>query len=85
MIQLKAFFVGGLLLAVAGGAWATAGGVDANGCHDSVKIGFHCHPQRVKSGSVGGPGESESARDKRLRRECKGRPDGGACLGYGRR
>ena len=25
-----------------------------------------------------------SARDKRLRRECKGRPNAGACLGYTR-
>lgn len=28
--------------------------------------------------------ESPAARDKRLRRECKGRPNAGACLGYTR-
>lgn len=28
--------------------------------------------------------ESPVARDKRLRRECKGRPNAGACLGYTR-
>lgn len=29
--------------------------------------------------------ESTSQRDRRLYRECKGRPDAGACLGYTRR
>jgi hypothetical protein len=28
-------------------------------------------------------GESRSQRTDRLRRECKGRPNAGACLGYG--
>lgn len=28
--------------------------------------------------------ESPAAREKRLRRECKGRPNAGACLGYTR-
>ena len=44
-----------------------------------------------KKGSVrikylGSPSEeSTSQRDRRLYRECKGRPDAGACLGYTRR
>jgi hypothetical protein len=29
--------------------------------------------------------ESPKAREQRLRRECRGRPDAGACLGYTRR
>lgn len=28
--------------------------------------------------------ESPAAREKRLRRECRGRPNAGACLGYTR-
>lgn len=31
-----------------------------------------------------GSGESKAAREKRLRRECKGRPNAGACLGLTR-
>ncbi len=31
-----------------------------------------------------GSGESKAAREKRLRRECKGRPNAGACLGMTR-
>ncbi len=30
-----------------------------------------------------GPGETRAERDKRLQRECKGRPNAGACEGYG--
>jgi hypothetical protein len=30
----------------------------------------------------GASGESTSQRDARLKRECKGRPNAGACLGY---
>ncbi|MEN9889429.1 MAG: hypothetical protein RL559_1466 [Pseudomonadota bacterium] len=29
-----------------------------------------------------GPGETPQERDKRLLRECKGRPNAGACEGY---
>lgn len=29
--------------------------------------------------------ETQRERDQRLRRECRGRPDAGACLGYARR
>lgn len=31
-----------------------------------------------------GSGESKAARERRLRRECKGRPNAGACLGMTR-
>lgn len=67
---------------------ATSGAVDESGCHDSAKKGFHCHPERAKNtggGSWAGTSStdrSQAARDKRLKRECKGRPNAGACLGY---
>lgn len=68
---------------VAGAAFATPGAVDAKGCHDSKKIGFHCHPQSAASVRGGLPGgESQAQRDKRLRRECKGQINAGACTGY---
>ena len=67
-------------------AHATPGGVDANGCHQSAKNGHHCHPERATGrGSVQTVGghETTAQRDKRLKRECKGRPNAGACLGFG--
>ena len=30
-----------------------------------------------------GPAESRAERDKRLQRECRGKPNAGACEGYG--
>ena len=73
---------------VATAALATSGAVDESGCHDSKKQGFHCHPERA-SGNVAGGGawspsqdRNQTGRDKRLKRECKGRPNAGACLGY---
>jgi hypothetical protein len=40
-------------------------------------------PRRAKF--VKGPSEeSRAERDRRLKRECKGRPNAGACLGYTR-
>lgn len=71
-----------LVLAAAGPVGATPGGVDANGCHTSKKQGHHCHPERAR-GSGGADG-TLSAREKRLLRECKGRPNSGACQGYAR-
>lgn len=67
-------------------ARATPGGVDANGCHQSAKNGHHCHSERAtgrgSSQAVGGH-ETTAQRDKRLKRECKGRANAGACLGFG--
>lgn len=60
-------------------AAATSGGVDSSGCHRSKSEGYHCHPERAKSSG----GESATERDRRLKRECKGKANGGACLGYG--
>lgn len=68
-------------------AQATGGAVDANGCHQSKKQGYHCHPERAQGAAGGGAWSTstdrdQAARDQRLKRECKGRPNAGACLGY---
>ena len=39
-------------------------------------------PKTVKVTSQKGSGETTAERDRRLMRECKGRPNAGACLGY---
>lgn len=77
------YFVLALALAFSGAAQATPGPVNAEGCHESRKAGYHCHPERAKSGSLLPGGETHAQREKRMARECKGRANGGACLGYG--
>ena len=70
------------LAAVATSALATPGKVNRAGCHASKSVGAHCHPERAQgSGSSDG---TQVARDKRLKRECKGRVNAGACEGYTR-
>ncbi|WP_353238106.1 hypothetical protein [Limnohabitans sp.] len=39
-------------------------------------------PKKPKSPNDKGSAESKSERDKRLIRECRGRPNAGACEGY---
>ncbi len=39
-------------------------------------------PTRLSTVAPGGSGESAAERTARLRRECKGRPNAGACTGY---
>ena len=61
----------------AGPALATPGAVDEKGCHQSQKIGFHCHPMRVKDepGRVFVavvPGADCQAKPRR--KACKGLP-----------
>lgn len=68
------FSVGGM-----GSASATPGKLNASGCHNSKTAGYHCHPERVPN--LAG-GESQTQRNKRLARECKGRANAGACLGF---
>lgn len=88
---MRALFVVWIVAAV--GFWpqfvqATPGGIDANGCHQSATNGHHCHPERATgrgtSQTVGGH-ETTAQRDKRLKRECRGRANAGACLGYATR
>lgn len=74
-------------LAFTTAAWATPGKVDAQGCHQSAKAGHHCHNHKGSSSagqraSSSGSAESPQVRERRLLRECKGRPNAGACLGY---
>lgn len=83
---MRAYFVGCVLVAVgccSQFAHATPGGVDANGCHQSKTAGKHCHPERARHVATLPGGESVAQRDKRLKRECRGRANAGACLGYG--
>lgn len=37
---------------------------------------------RIKPSATGGSQETPAQRDRRLKRECKGLPNAGACLGY---
>ena len=66
-------------------ASATSGKVDANGCHNSKKAGWHCHSERAgQYKELPASHETANQRDKRMARECKNMPNAGACLGYGR-
>ena len=64
-------------------ASATPGGTDANGCHASTRIGFHCHALKP-AGAARAAQSGRTAENRRLKRECKGRPNAGACAGYAR-
>ena len=77
--QLTLVIAAGLLGASM--ASATPGGVDANGCHKSDKIGLHCHPMRKTTvpAPKGAKSETPAEREKRLKKECKGKPVGGQC------
>lgn len=46
------------------------------------KAGKARKPKSPKPPADKGPAETRSERDKRLLRECKGRPNAGACEGY---
>lgn len=81
MVKVWRVVVAGGLLVLSLGVSATPGGVDAAGCHESAKIGRHCHPQRVKASGFAG-GESAAQRSKRLDKECRGMQDAGMCAGH---
>lgn len=51
---------------------ATALAAEAPARKPAGKVTFHKAPSE----------ESAAAREKRLKRECKGRPNAGACLGF---
>lgn len=65
--------------------------VDAHAARKKKDSANSSHAASEKKGSVrvkyfgSSSEESTSQRDRRLYRECKGRPDAGACLGYTRR
>ena len=75
----------GILLAVAllGGSW-----VQAAPAHDGDQSTSVKKAKKAKGGSAGQvrflPGSEETTRDRsnRLRRECRGRVNAGACAGY---
>lgn len=67
-------------LSFSGFAQATPGAVDQHGCHKSKKEGIHCHAERARNS--GGSDGTKSARDKRLKRECRGAVDAGMCTGH---
>lgn len=64
-------------------AAATPGGLDAAGCHHSKKTGYHCHPERYAKPSRPPAVQARTAEERRLARECWGRPNAGACAGLG--
>lgn len=76
-------WVGFALVACLGGAaLATPGGVDKDGCHNSQKTGFHCHPKKIEKIQGYRHGELDFERGKRLSYQCRGLPNEGVCKGY---
>lgn len=63
------------LLASTSGMSQTRSGTEAPQRH--VKA-----PKRPATPPHSGPAESRAERDQRLRRECRGKPNAGACEGY---
>ncbi|MDO5654052.1 MAG: hypothetical protein Q4G39_08105 [Brachymonas sp.] len=56
--------------------------------HDAGFVLVASRKKRSPRGSGGGGyvypnGETATQRERRLKRECKGRPNAGACLGFG--
>lgn len=66
---------------MAGSVGATTGGLNASGCHESRRAGYHCHDGRS---SFAGSAETTRERSSRLKRECKGGVNAGACAGFTR-
>lgn len=75
---------GAVMLMAAACANATPGGLDANGCHHNKRVGYHCHTERAGKPMRAAPPQARTAEERRLVRECKGRPNAGACAGYAR-
>ena len=65
----------GLGLGLAQGTPAHAAEPGAAPRKPPTKVTFHAAPSE----------ESPAARERRLKRECKGRPNAGMCLGYASR
>jgi hypothetical protein len=83
-LMKKLLLATGLLAAaaVAMPALATPGKVNRAGCHGSKSVGARCHQERAQ-GSGGSDG-TQIAQETKLKRECKGRVNAGACEGYTR-
>lgn len=67
--------------AAANGAAATVQPRHLKAQHKAKKAA-KAHPPRQRVKFDKGSGETAAERDRRLQRECKGRPNAGACLGY---
>lgn len=63
-----------LVVPLAMPAWATSAKAREPAPREVARVQF------LDSGS----GETKAARERRLKRECKGRPNAGACLGFTR-
>ena len=48
-------------------------------------VGYHCHTERAGKPMRAAPPQARTAEERRLVRECKGRPNAGACAGYANR
>lgn len=81
-MRTLANFTAMALMLVCGAAVASPGATDASGCHTSARHGYHCHAKKPGKATERQAGKRRTAEDRRLRRECKGRPNAGACLGY---
>lgn len=54
-------FVSGALLATAASAWATGGRLNADGCHNSKKAGYHCHRSQSDKKATKSTGKATGA------------------------
>jgi hypothetical protein len=61
--------------------WATAADPDAK-TQPKAKAEKKQKPPTLKPIAPGGSGETVAERRARLQRECKGRPNAGACTGH---
>lgn len=73
------------LMVCAGAALAGGHSLDANGCYTTKAGVTKCKTMKASHFDKRLPGgETQTQRDKRLTRECRGAANGGACLGYAR-
>ncbi len=77
----------GLLALIAGLAWAPAQGQAGTNTitntSTNTPTGKSTRAKARKPPADKGPAETRIERDKRLQRECRGKPNAGACEGYG--
>lgn len=71
------------LQAAPGAGPASSGQARRGGRKGQIRQGTKQQPRRQRI-QLQGSAESTAERDRRLRRECRGRPNAGACLGYTR-
>lgn len=62
--------------------WATPGGVDRFGCHNSAGDGYHCHKMTLDKIKPHYTGETQTQRAARMKAQCRSLPNAGVCFGY---